>query len=306
MEEVTEKSLELIKRTADIGSALNLTNDEVAAKLKSGLAGETEALRSIGIIIDEDAKKRYAWSKGIAEQGKNLTAQQKVIATFGLVMEKTTDQANNFGETVGISLPNQMKVSKAEAQNTAAAFGESLKPIMAEVFGILGKVTGAFGELSPGMKQAALYAGGFLAALGPIITVGGNVAKAIGGINTSLNVFRTFDATGAVTGLTNVGKAAAGLGIVGAVAGSFLLLNTYMESVEKRKVHEQFERLQTALHNPNALSGEIVKVAEAFKEMTELRNLDKGDKPGIIEQFFFGNKDSGDRKLDILAEIVKF
>lgn len=311
MEEVTKNSLELVKRTADIGSALNLTNDEVAAKLKSGLAGETEALRSIGVIIDEDAKKRYAWAHGIAEQGAQLTAQEKVLASFGLVMEKTSDQANNFGDTIGISMPNQMKAAKAAATNTAASFGESLKPVMAEVYGFAGKLTAGFNDLSEGQKKAIVITGGMVAALGPLLGGIGSVVKVVGGLDTAFNVFRnkqTIDGVTSLTGgLTKLGTAAAGLGIIGAVAGGFFLLNGYLRDVEQRKIAEKFAQIQTVLANPNALQGEIVKVAEAFKILdASLKQLgDRAkDKFNIAPGFDYGELIKSKKEIALFNDAI--
>jgi len=63
--EATEAAISLTKLTADWESFLDLPAAEVMAKVSSGLAGEAEALRRVGVFVNETTIRQDALNKGL-------------------------------------------------------------------------------------------------------------------------------------------------------------------------------------------------------------------------------------------------
>lgn len=123
---------DLITRAADFGSLRNIETGAVLDKFRSALAGESEPLKQLGIIITENTTKSYAYANGIAEVGSQLTEQQKVASRLGQIMEATDVAAGDFANT-SASLSNQQKTLTANIENLQASIGEGLTPVLAEV-----------------------------------------------------------------------------------------------------------------------------------------------------------------------------
>lgn len=72
-----------------MASFYNLKPEEAFNKLKSGISGEAEPLKALGILVNDNTIKTYAYTNGIAKQGKELAESQKVQARYGAIMEAT-------------------------------------------------------------------------------------------------------------------------------------------------------------------------------------------------------------------------
>ena len=70
-EAIAKLSTHFVKLATDVGSFVHIPVEEALAKLKSGLAGESEPLRSLGVFLTEDAIKLYAAAHGIAAVGRS-------------------------------------------------------------------------------------------------------------------------------------------------------------------------------------------------------------------------------------------
>jgi hypothetical protein len=70
---------------ADLSASRDLPLEESIQKLQSALSGEFEPLKSLGVLLNEDRIKAYAYANGIARIGSELTQTQKAQATMALV-----------------------------------------------------------------------------------------------------------------------------------------------------------------------------------------------------------------------------
>ena len=141
-----EMSQTLVELAADLASFNNMDPTEVLDKLRAGLSGEVEPLRSLGVnlnqvIIQEKARELGLWD-GIGA----LDAATKAQASYALIMEQTSLAQGDFKRT-SEGLANQQRILKAESENLAAAIGESLLPLKTAWVKILGEVTHKTWEL---------------------------------------------------------------------------------------------------------------------------------------------------------------
>ncbi|MGH2373040.1 MAG: hypothetical protein ACRDIC_06120 [bacterium] len=132
-DETGKLSIKLVGLAGDLASFNNVDPTVALEKLRAGLAGEAEPLRQFGVFISEARVQAEALTLGIAKQGEELTDAQKIQARYSLILQDTTKAQGDFGRTLGESLPNQMRVFKAELENVAAALGKAFLPVMTEL-----------------------------------------------------------------------------------------------------------------------------------------------------------------------------
>jgi hypothetical protein len=126
-------SVELTQLAGDMGSLRNVDPTEMLDNIRSALAGETEPLRRYGVDVSAAAVETEAWRSGLAKQGAELTNSQKIQARYNLIMKDTKQAHGDFGETASTSLPNQLRILRGKVIDTAAAWGESLRPAVTNV-----------------------------------------------------------------------------------------------------------------------------------------------------------------------------
>ena len=116
----------------DMASFYNLDSAEAFNKLRAGLTGETEPLKALGILVDENTVKQVAYSQGIAENGAELTQQQKVLARYVAILNQTGNAQGDLARTIN-SPSNQLRILKQQVQNLGIAFSKFLMPVISAV-----------------------------------------------------------------------------------------------------------------------------------------------------------------------------
>lgn len=123
--EAANMSIEVAKRSGDIASFWNITQSEADTKLKSIWTGETETLKSLGVVMTETNLKAYALKKGISKSYDAMTQAERVQLRYLYVMEQTNITAGDFVRTQD-SWANQTKVLKENFNQLLTTLGEGL------------------------------------------------------------------------------------------------------------------------------------------------------------------------------------
>lgn len=132
--DATKMSQSLTKLAYDISSLRNIGVEEAFVKISAALSGEIEPMRRLGILINEETVKNYAYAKGIAAVGQEMTQAEKVMARFGVLMEKTKFDQGDMERTLG-SLANQVRIMKSEWQSLSETWGQIYEPAAKGVIG---------------------------------------------------------------------------------------------------------------------------------------------------------------------------
>ena len=192
-----EMSVELVKLAADMASFNNIPIDVALEKLRSGLVGEVEPLRTVGVLLSAAEVNAQAYAEGIAEQGAQLTEAQKVQARYSLILSQTTAQQGDFTRTAD-SLANSTRIMKAQLEDAAAELGQQLLPAAQKIVQIANSLIERFSNLSSGTKTVILVVGGLAGALAmiglalpPIITGIGLAQTAIGALRVAMMALYT-------------------------------------------------------------------------------------------------------------------
>ncbi len=89
----------LVQQTSDWESALDVPISEVIAKITSGLAGEAEALRRIGVFVDGAATKNAALTEGYIQQGQELDQLTKVKTRLSIILKALPEFVGDAART---------------------------------------------------------------------------------------------------------------------------------------------------------------------------------------------------------------
>jgi hypothetical protein len=164
---------------SDLASFNNMETDEVLEKLRAGLTGEAEPLKTLGININDATIKTKAMELGLYEGTGALDASAKAQAVYALMLEQTSLAQGDFARTSD-GLANSERIMKAELADVSAKLGTQLLPIALKVVTAISGIVEKFSNLSPTGQKVILIIGALVAAIGPILTVIGTLIPVLG------------------------------------------------------------------------------------------------------------------------------
>lgn len=196
----------------------NLTKvTEATLKVEEANWKLQKAMKENGEGSYEVEKARLAVTKAeeamaAATEGsvEELTAAQKAQAAYQVIMKDTALAQGDF-ERTSDGLANRQRIVAAQFEDTKAALGESLLPAVETGVGLVQKLLAAFSGLSPEIQATVSKVALAVAAIGPLLIVGGKLAS-------------SFTAIKAVIGGASVLGLAPALPVIAAVAGAGFLI----------------------------------------------------------------------------------
>ena len=126
-----------VQLATDLASFNNTSVQQALDALAAGLRGESEPLRTFGVLLDDQSLRQAAFAAGITKTTKDsLTPQQRVLAAQILIMKQTATQQGDFARTSS-GLANQQRKLSAEFANAKAELGTAFLPIAKQVVTLL-------------------------------------------------------------------------------------------------------------------------------------------------------------------------
>lgn len=313
----------VVELANDMASFYNLGTDEAFAKLRSGLTGEAEPLKALGILIDDMTIKEYAYKTGIAAVGAELTQQQKVMARYEAILAQTSNAQGDIARTID-SPANKLRRLQTEFERTKIEIGNALLPAVNEILPLLSNalqaVTPYIVKLAEGFNAVAAY----LTSLSPeakrFIEVCAGVAVAIAAITKAVQALSAAKAVlNALSG--PVGWVALGVGAVavGATAINRVSKKNNKEDTSAATAAMMTEYLNSKLSGTTseaataseALSGvadstnEITRAVQNLTSIDEINTLNNGENSGGILQDIYGDIDDLVGYSDKVVSIVE-
>jgi hypothetical protein len=122
--EAASMSMGITGLAGDLASFNNVAGgaEEVLIALRSGLAGEAEPMRRLGVDISAAAVQAKALEMGLAGTAAELTQGMKVQARYAIIMEQTATAQGDFARTADGSA-NQARLLDAKVENLNAQMG---------------------------------------------------------------------------------------------------------------------------------------------------------------------------------------
>lgn len=252
----TDLSVDVLELAQDLGSFKNLPTERAVNAITSAMTGEREALKSLGIVINEEMVNQHALASGLAETTDEIDQQVKAQATFELITQRSANAIGDFDRTAD-GAANQTRILTANFKDTAAELGTGLLPVGQQVLEWANTAVSAFANLSEGQQKTILATGGIVAALGPLLSVTGNLVTVVKKLK---------DAQEKLNG--TLGSATLALGAVGAAA--MLAFSEWSKSVSETKQRtEDLVESMLELGRRVALNQQIRDLVDAYKPLRD-------------------------------------
>ncbi len=152
-EAALEMSTALVGLTGDMASFYNLDHQTAFDKIRSGISGENEPLKQLGINMSVANLEAYALSKGIKTAYEKMSEAERVQLRYGYIMEQTADAQGDFVRTQD-SYANQVRVLQNNLDTLAANIGSALIPMLTSAVEWFNSLFAGPGEDNP--TQAAI------------------------------------------------------------------------------------------------------------------------------------------------------
>lgn len=140
--ELYEMSTALVGLAGDMASFRNLGTEETFRKIMSGMTGEMEPLKELGIIMNATNLSAHALAMGIEGQWSKLDSATQTQVRYSYLMQQTADIQGDFAKTSD-SYSNQIRLMQENIEQLKLSMGESLLPVLTELVGWFNSLFGS-------------------------------------------------------------------------------------------------------------------------------------------------------------------
>lgn len=136
-----QMSTNLTKLTADVASFFNYDYDTAFNKIRSGLTGETEPLKDLGVVMTVANLEQYRLAQGIQTSYSDMSSAEQMALRYNYIMQALTDTQGDFNKTQA-SWANQLRVLQGQAQQLGAILGNLLQKVLYPVLSVVNVILG--------------------------------------------------------------------------------------------------------------------------------------------------------------------
>ena len=123
----------------DIASFYNISAESAFEKIQSAMAGMPRPLQELGIMVRDSEVKQTAYANEIARTGEELNTQQKALATYLAILQRTSNAQGDLARTIN-SPANQMRMLKTSIIDLGVAIGTMFQPLLSVVLPVLNAI----------------------------------------------------------------------------------------------------------------------------------------------------------------------
>jgi len=160
--DIAAMSKALTELSVDLASFYNTSDQEAAMRLFSGISGETEAVRRLGIDISDTALDAFNKKRGPAstknKRMASLSLQEKTMLRYQKILNDTVSKQGD-AELTAESWANQLKQTQGRIKDLAVVLGRRLIPFAKDLLKVGNKLVDAFEFLTrrtDGLRDAFL------------------------------------------------------------------------------------------------------------------------------------------------------
>lgn len=276
---ILKMSTDMVGLAGDMASFYNLPVEQAFQKIRSGISGETEPLKQLGINMSVANLEAYALSQGIKTAYKEMTEAEKATLRYNYLMAQTADAQGDFARTSD-SFANQQKILELQTQNLAAAFGEKLLPMVNDLTGTLNENMPSIGDKIEDVGDIVVGLFDF------VIDHHEAILAVITGIGTALAAQKGAKVLGDVTGAAKdlFSTVKSGQGVMSALAaslntqpwvlavGAIAAVTMGLIALAKAAKEADTTLKENAEESVQKYEEQTEKVSELEKELKEVRN----------------------------------
>ena len=151
-------SNDVLTLAADLGSFHNLDTAEVLDMISASFRGEFDSVQRVIPTINAAAVETEALAQTGKKNAKTLTAQEKAMATYSLLMKGAGPATGDFAKTSD-GAANSVKIAQAQLRTAAETIGKTFLPFVAKGAAFVAKLAERFRNLTPGTHQRRAVGG---------------------------------------------------------------------------------------------------------------------------------------------------
>lgn len=143
----------LLKMQEDVASLYNLDFERVGSKFQSALAGQTRAVRDLGVDITQTSLQQELYNRGIDKNITDMNRASKTVLIY-LAMERQLSNAQGDAARTINSVANQTKIFREQISIASRQIGALFIPVLKTVLPILNGILmtlNAIGEFILGL-----------------------------------------------------------------------------------------------------------------------------------------------------------
>lgn len=125
---ILEMSTSMVGLAGDFASFYNLDVETAFQKIRSGISGETEPLKELGINMSVANLEAFALSQGLNKTYDSMTQAEQATLRYNYLMSTTSDAQGDFARTSD-SLANQLRIASLQVQDLGGSIGAFLLPM---------------------------------------------------------------------------------------------------------------------------------------------------------------------------------
>lgn len=138
-EQAMRMSEQVAQLAGDMASFYNLEHQEAFDKIRAGLLGETEPLKSLGIVMSETNLATFALQEGLSKTYREMSESEKVVLRYNYLVNQTSLAHGDFAKTSD-SFANSQKLLNNVIDDLGKTLAEGFLPQLTEFSNTIAKV----------------------------------------------------------------------------------------------------------------------------------------------------------------------
>lgn len=135
-EQIVDMSTDLAGLAADMASFYNLDFDTAFQKIRSGISGETEPLKQLGINMSVANLNAFALQQGLSKTFEQMTQGEQTMLRYQYLMQATADAQGDFSRTSD-GYANSVRKLQTNVDQLKTTLGKGFIDIVTEATGFL-------------------------------------------------------------------------------------------------------------------------------------------------------------------------
>lgn len=128
-DQIIDMSTDLAGLAADMASFYNLDFETAFQKIRSGISGETEPLKQLGINMSVVNLEAFALTQGITKAFSEMSQGEQTMLRYQYIMQATADAQGDFARTSD-GYANSMRKLETQVDNLKAKMGKPLLDVI--------------------------------------------------------------------------------------------------------------------------------------------------------------------------------
>lgn len=132
-ESALDMSMNIAALAGDMASFYNLDTDTAFEKIRSGISGETEPLKQLGINLSVANLEAYRMSQGLTTAYNKMSQADQAVLRYNYLLSVTSDAQGDFARTSG-GWANQTRILALNIESLKSSLGglaiQALTPVI--------------------------------------------------------------------------------------------------------------------------------------------------------------------------------